>query len=177
MPRARDQRDVEADVRALYDAQYGRLAGWTARLVGDAELAHDFATEAFVRLVRDFDQIDEPRAWLYTVAANLVRDHWRSRGRESRAYERFTAGTEGAAGSPSTGEASSREHTDPATTITVREVVLGLPDRLRMVVLLYYYADLPIAAVAARTGKSVGAVKRDLFDARQHMAAQLEGVR
>ncbi len=59
----------------------------------------------------------------------------------------------------------------------MREVVLGLPDRLRLVVLLYYYADLPIAAVAARTGKSVGAVKRDLFDARQHLAAQLEGVR
>ena len=174
MRRARDQHDVETDVRALYDAQYGRLAGWTARLVGDTELAHDFATEAFVRLVRDFDQIDEPRAWLYTVAANLVRDHWRSRGRESRAYERLTAGT---AEAGNRGEPVSPESTDAATTITVREVVLGLPDRLRLVVLLYYYADLPIAAVAARTGKSVGAVKRDLFDARQHLAAQLEGVR
>lgn len=166
MRRAGDQHDLEADVRAVYDAQYGRLAGWATRLVGDPELAHDFATEAFVRLFRDFDQIDEPRAWLYTVVANLVRDHWRSRGRESRAYERLAAGRPPAA-----------ESTDAATTITVRDVVLGLPDRLRLVVLLYYYADLPIAAVAARTGKSVGAVKRDLFDARQHLAAQLEGVR
>jgi RNA polymerase sigma factor (sigma-70 family) len=171
--RAREHHLADTDVRVLYDAQYGQLAGWTARLVGDVELGHDFATEAFARLYRDFDQIDEPRAWLYTVAANLVRDHWRSRGREGRAFQKVTAGSAG-----DTAETSDAADTlDAATRITVREVVLALPDRLRMVVILYYYADLPVAAVAARTGKSVGAVKRDLFDARRLMAAQLEGVR
>ena len=173
MGRAREHHLADADVRALYDAQYGQLAGWAARLVGDVDLGHDFATEAFARLYRDFDQIDEPRAWLYTVAANLVRDHWRSRGRESRAFQRVTAGS-----TIDPAEASdSADSVDAATRITVREVVLALPDRLRLVVILFYYADLPVAVVATRTGKSVGAVKRDLFDARRIMAAQLEGVR
>lgn len=162
----RDHGATEAEVRAVYDAQYGRLAGWVGRLVGDPDLGHDLATEAFIRLLRDFDRVEEPRAWLYTVAANLVRDHWRSRGREQGAFARATAAV------PSTQVAP-----DTATAMTVRDVVLALPDRLRLVVILYYYADLPVATVALRTGKSVGAVKRDLFDARQHMAAQLEGVR
>jgi RNA polymerase sigma-70 factor (ECF subfamily) len=72
--------------------------------------------------------------------------------------------------------ASARED-DAATRITVRDVVLALPDGLRLPVILHYYADLPVAVVAARLGKSEGAVKRDLFDARRRMAAQLEGVR
>ena len=161
---AHEAHDAYAGLRELFDAHYGTLAGWTARLVGDTELGHDLATEAFVRLVREGSAVHEPRAWLYTVTANLVRDHWRKRAREGAAYGRFGA-------DPGV--------TDPetATVLTVREVVLALPDSLRLAVILHYYADLPVAAVAERLGKSQGAVKRDLFDARRRMAAQLEDVR
>ena len=114
--------------------------------------------------MRDGGTVHEPRAWLYTVTANLVRDHWRKRSREGTAYGRL--------GAP----AGSTDR-DTATVLTVREVVLALPDALRLPVILHYYADLPVAAVAARLGKSEGAIKRDLFDARRRMAAQLEDVR
>ena len=163
---ARDRVDVEASVRELYDVHYARLAGWTAKLVGDTDLAHDLATEAFLKLFREFGRVDEPRPWLYTVTANLVRDHWRKRGREATAYERHQAGTD--AFTPAT---------DHATTLTVREAVLALPDRLRVVVLLHYFADLPVATVARQLEKSEGTVKRDLFDARHKLAQILGDVR
>jgi RNA polymerase sigma-70 factor (ECF subfamily) len=51
--------------------------------------------------------------------------------------------------------------------------VEALPDRLRVVVLLHYFADLPVATVARQLEKSDGTVKRDLFDARQRMARML----
>lgn len=159
-------RNAEQVVREIYDAHYGPLAGWAARLVGDRELGHDFATEAFVRLLREQSTVQDPRAWLYTVTANLVRDHWRKQGRESSAYGRAVVSAGGSGGG-----------LDAATRLTVRDVVLALPDGLRLPVILRYYADLPVAVVAARLGKSEGAVKRDLFDARRRMAAQLEGVR
>lgn len=157
---------IEAAVRQVYDAHYGRLAGWARTLVGDPDLAHDFATEAFVRLIRDWDRVSEPRAWLYAATANLVRDHWRRRGREAAAYGRWDSGRE------RTGAAA-----DPADRLSVRDAVLALPDRLRVVVLLHYFADLPVATVAAHLGKSEGAVKRDLFDARARLAGLLEDVR
>ena len=77
---------AERAVREVYDAHYGMLVGWTTKLVGDPDLAHDFATEAFVKLIRHWGTVEEPRAWLYATVANLVRDHWRKRGRESAAY-------------------------------------------------------------------------------------------
>jgi RNA polymerase sigma-70 factor (ECF subfamily) len=160
--------DVETSVRAIYDAQFGRLVGWTTKLVGDPDLAHDFATEAFVKLLRHWSTVREPRAWLYVTVANLVRDHWRKRGREATAYERHEAGAP---------EHASLSAGDLATTLTVREAVLALPDRLRMPVLLHYFADLPVAQVASHLGKSEGTIKRDLYDARARMAARLEGTR
>ena len=47
-------------VHDIYDAGFGRLAGWTTRLVGDPDLAHDFATEAFVRLLRNRTTVVQP---------------------------------------------------------------------------------------------------------------------
>lgn len=157
---------VEAAVRQVYDVHYGRLAGWARTLVGDPDLAHDLATEAFVRLIRDWERVREPRAWLYTATANLVRDHWRRRGREAAAYGRWDSGRDGGARS-----------VDAADRLSVRDAVLALPDRLRVAVLLHYFADLPVATVASHLGKSEGAVKRDLFDARARLAGLLESVR
>lgn len=160
-------RDVEADVREVYQAHYGRLAGWTNKLVGDPDIAHDLATEAFVRLYKEFPSVDEPRAWLYTVTGNLVRDHWRKRGREAAAYARHVSGA----------ELDVSHDPDVATTVSVRTAVESLPDRLRMAVLLYYFADLSVGSIASQLGKSDGAVKRDLFEARKLLAATLEDAR
>jgi RNA polymerase sigma-70 factor (ECF subfamily) len=163
---ARDRVDVEASVRELYDVHYGRLAGWAARLVGDPDIAHDLATEAFLKLFREFTGVDDPRPWLYTVTANLVRDHWRKRGREAAAYQRHEAGRD-----------DFTSDGDHATRITVRDAVEALPDRLRVAVMLHYFADLPVATVARQLEKSEGTIKRDLFDARQRMATMLGEIR
>ncbi|MGE9808054.1 RNA polymerase sigma factor [Janibacter sp. G1551] len=162
VPVARDQA-----VRSVYEVHYGRLAGWTAKLVGDTDIAHDLATEAFLKLYRDWDSVDEPKAWLYTVSANLVRDHWRKRSREATAYAKHEAGIDPDAG----------YQPDTVTTLTVRDAVQALPDRLRTSVLLHYFADLSVSTIATQLGKSDGAVKRDLFEARKRMAPMLESAR
>lgn len=93
-----------------------------------------------------------------------MRDHWRKRGREAIAYGKV-------------GDETTTVDTDHSTTLTVRDAVQSLPDRLRMAVMLHYFADLPVATVAEQLGKSQGAVKRDLYDARARLAPILEGVR
>ena len=81
-------RSDELAVREVYRAHFGMLSGWAGKLVGDFDLGHDVATEAFLRLLKHWGDVDEPKAWLYTTAANIIRDHWRKRGREHAAYPR-----------------------------------------------------------------------------------------
>lgn len=163
-------RSVEVAVREVYDAHFGRLVGWATPLLSDRDLAHDVATESFIKLLRHWDSVIDPRAWLYTAAANQIRDHWRKRAREAAAYDRYTAGSE-------VGPDVAAPHPDVAERLTVREAVESLPERLRMSVLLHYYADLSVAQVAQSLGKSEGTIKRDLFDARKLLRERLEGQR
>lgn len=161
--RARTRQVVDRDevLREVYLAHYGRLAGWCAHLVGDRDLGHEFATEAFTRLLTRWQTVEEPKAWLYMTAANLVRDHWRRAERERRAYRRMAA-------EPAPGAVGDSG---------VRDLVERLPKRLRAVVLLHYYADLPVREVAAVLGKAEGSVKRSLHDARARLLADLEAIR
>lgn len=143
-------------MREVFEAFYPRLAGWTARLV-DVETAHDLATEAFVRLLQHWPSVQEPQAWLYMTTGNLARDHWRRTGRERRALLRLRP-------------VEATEAVDVATRSVVREAVERLPEGLRVPVLLYYFADLPVAEIATVTGRAQGTVKRALYDARAVMA-------
>jgi RNA polymerase sigma-70 factor (ECF subfamily) len=70
----------------------------------------------------------------------------------------------------------------PAGDPSVRDLVERLPDKMRTVVLLHYYADLSVHEIATLLGRADGTVKRTLFDARQRLqanlaAADLEGLR
>ena len=160
---------VDVAVHEVFVAHYGQLAGWAGHLLGDRDLGHDVATEAFTRLVSHWTRVDDPRPWLFATAGNLVRVHWRKRGREASAFERFQGGRvdpEVAAPGP-----------DQSQQLSVRAAVEALPDRLRLPVLLFYFADLSVAEVARQIGRSEGAIKRDLYDARARLASTLEEAR
>ncbi|NGO45807.1 RNA polymerase sigma factor [Streptomyces ureilyticus] len=154
------KRSRDAAASELFAALYPRLAGWCRRLVDDDETAHEIASEAFTRLWGRWASVEEPRGFLYVTAANLVRDHWRKMERERRAVRRATS--EAAVRAPV-------EQADP----TVRLLVQSLPERLRVPILLHYYADMPVREVALVTGRKEGTVKADLHAARELLRAHL----
>ncbi|MFI9175276.1 RNA polymerase sigma factor [Streptomyces lincolnensis] len=156
MKRSRER----AAASELFAALYPRLAGWCRRLVDDDETAHEIASEAFTRLWGRWTAVTEPRGFLYVTAANLVRDHWRKLERERRAVHRVTV------------EAAVRPHAEPSDP-SVRLLVQSLPERLRIPILLHYYADMPIREVSALTGRKEGTVKADLHAARELLRAHL----
>jgi RNA polymerase sigma-70 factor (ECF subfamily) len=157
----------EATAAELFAAHYPRLAGWIRRLVDDDETAHEIASEAFTRLLSRWQRVDGPAGYLYVIAANLVRDHWRRAERERRALrsERDRSG----------GAEPATEGADAG--LDLRSLVTSLPDRLRVPVLLYYYADLPIADIAHLLGRPQGTVKSDLSQARQALRQAWDGAR
>ena len=148
----------------LFAAHYPKLAGWVRRLVDDDDTAHEIASEAFVRLLSKWtsiDKLDSPQGYLYMIATNLVRDHWRKMERERRAFSKATAGNE------------LEPHSDPSQDVDVRELLATLPPRLREPFLLHYYAGFGVKEIAAQLKKPEGTIKADLYHARAKLKEAL----
>jgi RNA polymerase sigma-70 factor, ECF subfamily len=143
----------------LFNACYPRLAGWVRRLVDDDETAHEIASEAFTRLLSRWTGLDNPQSYLYMIATNLIRDHWRKSGRERKAMRTIIAAV----------PQDPAYH--PAQDVDVRALIEGLPPRLRSAFLLHYYAGFGVKEVAAMLGRPEGTVKADLFHARAKLKA------
>jgi len=75
-------------VQALYSDHHGWLQGWLRKKLGNAFDAADLAQDTFVRVLRapGLDRVEEPRAYLTTVARNLLINHVRRRAIE-RAWQ------------------------------------------------------------------------------------------
>lgn len=155
--RTSDQQEIED----LFSACYPRLAGWVRRLVDNDETAHEIASEAFTRLLARWTGLDNPQSYLYMIATNLVRDHWRKTGRERTAIKIMTA-----AGPADHGYL-------PVQDVDVRALIQALPERLRSTFLLHYYGGFPIRELAVMLGRPEGTIKADLFHARARLKAAL----
>jgi RNA polymerase sigma-70 factor (ECF subfamily) len=148
----------------LFAANYPKLAGWVRRLVDDDDTAHEIASEAFVRLLSKWtsiDKLDNPQSYLFMIATNLVRDHWRKAERERRAMRNVTAGTD------------PEPSADPAQDVDVRELIAGLPAKLRDPFLLHYYAGFGIKEISALLKRPEGTIKADLYHARAKLKEAL----
>lgn len=152
-----------ATFESVYRAHFRDLAGYCAALLGDDQLGVDCAQEAFTRLFGRFRAVRDPRAWLFLVATNLVRDEWRTRSRHRDAVAALMA-------APAT---RTVEPVDPG----VLDAVQRLPATLAEVVLLHYFADLRVEDVARVVKRPVGTVKRRLHEARALLQAAFEGDR
>ena len=164
LTRESGSRSRQVVAEELFTAHYPKLAGWVRRLVDDDETAHEIASEAFVRLLSKWtspDKLESPQSYLYMIATNLVRDHWRKMERERRAFSRAAAGTD------------PEPFSDPSQDVDVRELLASLPDRLREPFLLHYYAGFGIREIAAQLKKPEGTIKADLFHARARLKEAL----
>jgi RNA polymerase sigma-70 factor (ECF subfamily) len=159
-----EARGDKADAYAaeeLFKGVYPKLAGWVRRLVDDDDTAHEIASEAFVRLLARWTRVDSPQSYLYMIATNLVRDHWRKTERERRAMRSVTAG------------AAAEPVAYPDQDVDVRNLIASLPPRLRDPFLLHYYGGFGIREVAALLRKPEGTIKADLFAARAKLKTAL----
>lgn len=148
----------------FYGSYFDRVARALTLAGADRDLARDATQEAFGRALRQWRKVrdmDRPDGWVYVVAMNQLRDHWR---RRDRRQERVADLNDGAV---------DNTH-GVATRVSVREAIAALPARQREAVVLRYLADLPIADVAAAMGCATGTVKATLHQALQNMRVELD---
>jgi RNA polymerase sigma-70 factor (ECF subfamily) len=159
---------AEQALTELYHACYRRLVAQLYAFTSDVTEAQDVVQEAFVRaLARPtaLADVENPEAWLRTVAINVVRRRWRRRKvldtilLRDRPVQQLVA--------PEPGP----EHTD------LRQALASLPQQFREVVVLHYLADMGVEEVAEVLGIPTGTVKSRLSRARAALATRLGGYR
>jgi RNA polymerase sigma factor (sigma-70 family) len=83
------------DFERLYADEAAGLFSFLAYRTGDRALAEDLLADAFERALRARRRFNRRRGsqktWLYAIALNVLRDHVRRQGAESRALERTGA--------------------------------------------------------------------------------------
>lgn len=80
-----------SSVRSMYDDHAARVFAYLARRVG-SDLAEDLLAETFRVAIESYPTFDSSRggerAWLFGIATNLVRRHWRTERRRLLALQR-----------------------------------------------------------------------------------------
>jgi RNA polymerase sigma-70 factor (ECF subfamily) len=152
----------ELEFRHIFDMSYRRLVVQLYGVTGDAVEAEDLVQEAFVKgaaLGRRFVDLDNPEAWLRTVAINIQRSRWRRLRNFARIRDRVAQ--------PPTDVTTLEDRMD------VIEALRALPVGMRDVDALHYLADLDVATVAETLGIPEGTVKSRLSRGREALALAL----
>jgi RNA polymerase sigma factor (sigma-70 family) len=155
---------VKTDWAEVYRASYRPLVRFLHRKVWDDERAQDLAQEAFARALGT--DPENPRAWIFQVAANLARDEARLVVRRRRHLTLLRGEAE------VTGEVSKA---NPATDWERKEAGLRLRLALDELserdrdVLLLWDAGLDYDEIAKEAGLSRGAVGTTLARAKKKL--------
>lgn len=164
-------RYVDLDDRAAFEALFRRYAPRLTGLfrgAGASEtLAEDLLQQTFLQLHRarrDFRQGGRLRPWLFAIAINTQREHWRRlRRRPEEAFD-------------------PDHHAEPRvqpSTSSVRDRLLRraldeLPAMQREVILLHWFEGLPFDEVALAVGASEAAVKVRAHRGYERLRARLQ---
>ena len=166
----------DAALNDLMDRHATPVFHFLCRMVGDEEDAHDLAQETFARVFRSsktFRTGQRFSTWLYTIAANLARNHFRWRTRHRTVS--LDAGPE------APGQAMPAQNPGPAEAMlaeerrqAVRAAIRGLPDDLREAIVLCEWDDRSITETAAILGASPKAVESRLYRGRKMLRERLK---
>ena len=155
----------EAAFKDFVVSQWHPLARTAFLLTGDRGDAEDLVQSTLVRVHRHWTRIertDAPYVYARRVMVNLNTSIWR----RTRLTHQLTATPPERTGGP-----------DAAAAVDLRDELLRacrtLPPRMRAVLVLRYFEDLPEAEVAAALGISVGTVKSQTSKALDKLRAAL----
>ena len=172
----RSRGDVEAFGR-LYDRYAPDVARYLGRRVGPEQvesLLADVFVVAFEARQRLDPQWETALPWLYGIARNLVRRHYRSVGREHAATRRLAGITAADGGARPGVEEAALATADAATDIgRVLDFLAGMPPDDLELLLLFAWEGLAYRDIAASLDIPVGTVKSRLNRVRRNVRRAL----
>lgn len=153
-----------SSIVAVFETEESGLLRYAIGLTGRRAAAEEIVQEAFLRLHRDWTDVENPRAWLYRSVRNLALNHLRDRKPDAELTEATVAS----------------DDTPPADVLGRHEAVglmrlalAEIPAEDQRLLRLKYHDDLPYQEISKQTGLSVGNVGYRLHHILKHLATTL----
>ena len=145
----------------LYQDHHPWLIKWLEKRVKDRLQAEDHAHDTFLRIFtsKETPNLNEPRAYLTTIAKRLLINHWRRNTIERAYLERLSAYPEEVA-------ISAEESTIILEVLReIDELLNQLPEKVRTAFLLAQLDDLTYVEIGQRLGVSDRMVRKYMAQA------------
>lgn len=159
-------------IEELFAALESPLLSYALRLAGERGLAEDIVQEAFMRLHANFDEVREPRRWLYRTAHNLALNQRRAADKIvplDCGQEHGTAQAEASDPQPLPDEQIARWEGIGQVRLSLE----ALDERSRELIRLKFNENLSYKEISARSGLTVGHVGYLLHHALKAIANEL----
>jgi len=151
------------------------LATFLFRYTGNEAAALDLAQETFVRVYENRHSYRGGpfSSWLFSIAANLSKNHARWQARHPTIALDAVNNGEGAREIPSPAASPSEQAACAEVAAAVRDAVQALPHDLKTVTLLFEYQEQSHSEIAVALGCTPKAVETRLYRARQILRERL----
>lgn len=169
---------MEHDELEKYITKYGRdIYSFCVFLTKNRQEADDLYQDAFLCAFEKgkIDCNDNPKSYIISIAINLWNNRkrknlWRKKIVDISYFDEISMYEQ----IPNPGKGTDEQAIINIEIEEIRGIVANLPDKMRIVVLMYYMEDVKVEEIAKILGISSGTVKSRLYHARKLIAKRKE---
>jgi len=166
-----ETRSPRGAFREVFEAEEASLLRFAISMVRQREVAEEIVQDVFLKLHLKWEEVEQPRAWLYRSVRNGILNHLRDERVFSRDPSEIESGL---------AETECMEQ-DQLTRLEAIQVVRGLLDSLpeddRKLLHLKYFQGMRYREISEQTGLSVGNVGYRLHHLLHRLAKKLHSLR
>ena len=158
------------------------LVNYLGRMTGERETALDFAQDVFIKAYASLGSFRPSfrfSTWLFKIASNHLIDHWRKKKVAEISLDRPFNDDACAGGLQvrDRGPSVARKYELVELRAQVEKVLGHIPAALRELFVLRHVNEFSYEEIAEIKGLPVGTVKNRVFQAKETLRRQLEGIR
>lgn len=162
--------DIKQSFTILYDQHITKIYRFIYLKVDSSETAEDLCSDVFIRVWKGFSnieskQIENPQAFIYQIARNVIADHYREKSKTKIvAIEEIAESTNSA----------EEEVIVSLEMDQIRKTLLKLNEDYQNYVIWRYLDELSISEISQIVGKSQDSVRVGIHRALQALRRELE---
>jgi len=159
---------------AIVARHHAEIHRYVARVTARASEADDLSQETFLRAFRAYRSLPQDanvRAWLFAIASNLCKNHFRAEGRRRRAHAEVTGAAPRVDHDWPEGEAVFSE-----ASARIDGIVATLPLKQRLAFTMRKIHDLDYEAIGESLGCSAESARAHVFQALRKIRRGLDAL-